>query len=101
MLQGLNKREAKRNAAEKVLEKLKSSENFPDVVPVSVPSDKDRRKRNNVVKGTKARPEYGKNINPICRLYHLQQARNQPDPSFEEVRLVFHMKHRNCAIFYL
>ncbi|OQV19257.1 putative Double-stranded RNA-binding protein Staufen-like protein 1 [Hypsibius exemplaris] len=90
--EGATKKEARQAAAEKMLVLLR--EQFGSVKPgLSMKTTTmtngnssnvaERNKSAQAVKVSKVRPEYGKHINPINRLFHLQQANGLPDPVFE------------------
>lgn len=83
MGKGLSKREARQDSAEKMLGEMDKAGIPP--APSSCGIIVERKRRFNPVKRAKARSDYGKNINPITRLYQLQQAKNEPDPVFVEV----------------
>ncbi|XP_055331068.1 LOW QUALITY PROTEIN: double-stranded RNA-binding protein Staufen homolog 2-like [Paramacrobiotus metropolitanus] len=78
---GTSKRVAKHEAAQKMLENLEISADGCTTNSGTV----ERKRKTNLVKSAKAKPEYGKHINPVCRLYQVQQAHDQPNPIFEDM----------------
>ncbi|XP_055838752.1 maternal effect protein staufen [Episyrphus balteatus] len=103
---GNGKKVSKKRAAEKMLEELKklpppSPSNSPPVKRIKVKSFKRKtsptpRKRNSIREKTDS--ECAEDTNPISRLIHIQQSRNEKEPTYELISRISESKKREFVM---